>query len=117
MHLEVASLEVRVQIVLEQLQRLVGEPAFLPLVDEVVRAVERHGHANRAPLDHRIEVSGERLVHHEPHAVRERVIRRGRLRDCRVSRRRCCHVVQRRGLLLTRAGRGRTARSRATTPR
>ena len=48
--LEVAGLQVRVQIVLEQLQRLVGNPPLLPLVDEVVRAVEGHGHANHATL-------------------------------------------------------------------
>ena len=77
-HLEVAGLQVRVQIVLEQLQRLVGHPTLLPLVDEVVRAVERHGHANRATLDHLVEVAGERLVHHEPHAFRKGVVRRRR---------------------------------------
>ena len=102
-HLEVARLQVLVQIVLERLQGLVGDPALLPLVDEVVRAVERHGHANRAALDHLVEVAGERLVHHEPHAFRQGVVRRRRLRDRRFGRGRC---RRRRPLLLTRAGRG-----------
>ena len=62
MHLEVARLEVRVQIGLEQLEGLERQPALLPLVDEIVRAVERHAHANRAALDDLVEVSGERLV-------------------------------------------------------
>ena len=44
-HLEVAGLQVRVQIVLERFQRLVRQAPLLPLVDEVVRAVE--GHARR----------------------------------------------------------------------
>ena len=68
MHLEVARLEVRVQIVLERFERLVRQPTLLPLVDEVVRAVERHADANRAALDHFVEVSGERFV--QPRAAR-----------------------------------------------
>ena len=59
---EIAGLQLLVQIVLERLERLVGQPALLPLVDEVVGAVERHAHANRAALHHLVEVAGERLV-------------------------------------------------------
>ena len=107
-HLEVARLEVRVQIVLERLERLVRQPALLPLVDEVVRAVERHAHANRAALDHLVEVAGERLVHHEPHRFREGIERRGGVRDGRVGRggARRSRRRRRRLLLPTGAGRG-----------
>ena len=48
MHLDVAGLEVGVQVVLELLDRLVRQPTLLALVDEVVRAVERHAHADDA---------------------------------------------------------------------
>ena len=65
MHLEVARFEVGVQIVLERLQSLVRQPALLPLIDEIVRAVERHADANDTALDHLVEVAGERLVHQE----------------------------------------------------
>ena len=51
-HLEVAGLQVGVQIVLELLDRLVGQAALLSLVDEVMGAVEGHPHANHAALDH-----------------------------------------------------------------
>ena len=61
-HLEVAGLQLRVQVRLELLQRLEGHAAFLALIDEVVRAIEGDADANRAALDHRVEIAGERLI-------------------------------------------------------
>ncbi len=84
--LEVARLEVRIQIGLEQLERLVRQPALLPPVDEVVRAVERHADANRAALDDLVEVSGERQVRLEPHALPGGHRAARRCRDGRVGR-------------------------------
>ena len=103
--LEVAGLQVRVEIVLEQLQRLVRQSALLPLVDEVVRAVERHGYADRAALDHLVEVAGERLLQHLPHLFRKRVVGRGCWRERRLVRCRCRGWCRLLGLLRTRAGR------------
>ena len=58
------------------------------------------------------------LVHDEPHGFRERVVRRGRLRDWRVSRRRCCHRrCGRRGLLPTRTGGGRREKQGDDSPK
>ena len=62
-----------VEVVLERFHRLVGETALLPLVDEVMRSIERHGHANVAPLDHLVEVTGKRLVRQNTHGFRQGV--------------------------------------------
>ena len=112
MHFEVARLEVRVQIGLEQLEGFERQPALLPPVDEVVRAVERHADAKRAALDDLVEVSGERLVRQVPHRFGEGIHRRGGVRDGRVgrggacgSRRRRSRRRRRRLLLPTGAGR------------
>ena len=122
-HLEVPGLQVFVQIGLEQLGPLVGHPAFLSLVDEVVRAVEGHADANHATLDHLVEVARERLPHQLAYVLRQRVHRRGRRRKRRIAGGRCRRLVagcrrrrgrrcwsgrrrSRRGLLLTRACRG-----------
>ena len=94
--LEVAGLQVRVQIVLELLQGLVRQPPFLPLVNEVVRAVERYGGANRATLDQGIEVAGKRLVHRETHGFRKGVEGRRRFRNWNVGRRLCRYRRHRR---------------------
>ena len=125
MHFEVARLEVRIEIGLEQLEGLERQPALLPPVDEIVRAIERHAHAKRAALDDLVEVSGERLVRHEPHRFGEGIHRRGGVRDGRVgrggacgSRRRRSRRRRRRLLLPIGAGHGGVVRaSRATPPR
>ena len=83
-HFQVAGLQLRVQIVLERLQGLVRQSTLLPLVDEVVRAVEGHGRADHATLDHLVEITGERLVHDQPRGWWKRVERRRRRRDGRV---------------------------------
>ena len=87
-HLEVPGLQVLVELALEQLRPLVGDPALLPLVDEVVRAVEGHADADRAPLDHLVEVASERLPDDEPRGFRKRVVRRRGWRNWLVAARR-----------------------------
>ena len=87
-NLEFAGLQVLVQIVLEDLQPLVGQAALLPFVDEVVRAVERDGHADCATLHQFVEVAGERRIHREAHGWREGIVRRSRLDGGRYFRRR-----------------------------
>ena len=74
-HLQVPRLQLGVQVAFERLQGFIGDSALLPPVDEVVRAVERHGHANRAVLDHPVEVAGERRVHQEPNVSRQGIER------------------------------------------
>ena len=104
--LEVSGFQVRVQIVLEQFQGLVRQPPLLPVVDEVMGAVERHPHANRATLDHFLVVAGERLVQHELYGFGEGVVRRGCCRDGRLVCRRVRELRCRRLSLLTGARRG-----------
>ena len=98
---EVARFEVRVQIALERLQSLVRQPALLPLIDEVVCAVERHAGANDTALDHLVEATATVVA-----AISE--LARGTLAACRGCARRRSRECGRRQCRTSRCRRRRS---------
>ena len=81
-HAQVPCLMFLVQDLLELLERVVGDPALLPLVDEVVRLRVGRQHADPAPLDHPVEIPGP-FLEDEVGRHRRRGRFRGRLRGFR----------------------------------
>jgi len=83
----VASLVLRVELILEGLPHLVGDAPLHALVREVEGPVEGDAHADEPPGDHLVEVAGKRRVEHAADGFRQGSFVRHRLRLIALRRR------------------------------
>src|SRR4029434_5309668 len=81
MDLEESCFQPLVQLLFEQIDRLVADAALDSPVDEVLRPVEDDSGAYQTALHHRVEIVGEWLFEQTTGFFRKRIVRRGHLRQ------------------------------------
>jgi hypothetical protein len=75
MDLEQSCFQPLVQVLFEQIDRLVADAALNSFVDEILRPVEDDPCANQTALHHRVEIAGEWGIEQATCFRRQRVIR------------------------------------------